>query len=100
MTEAKVSTGLVQVGIRYCGGCNPRYDRGTMVKRIAAKHPEWAVENAREGNRYDLLLVIGGCSACCAAYEQFTADRVVKLWTDLDDIPAEKIAADWAHNIP
>ncbi len=77
----------VKVGIRYCGGCNSRYDRGAMVKRITEKHPEWAWENAREGSVYDLLLVIGGCSACCAAYEQFSAGKVLKLWTDLDDIP-------------
>jgi len=30
-----------KVGIRYCGGCNPRFDRGAMVKRICEKHPEW-----------------------------------------------------------
>lgn len=78
----------VKVGIRYCGGCNPRYDRGAMVKRITQKHPEWIWEPAREEQQYDLLLVIGGCSACCAAYEQFEANQVLKLWTDLDDIPA------------
>lgn len=79
----------VKVGIRYCGGCNSRYDRGAMVKRIIKKHPEWDAGVAREGIDYDLLLVIGGCSACCAAYEQFSARQVRKLWTDVDDIPAD-----------
>ena len=23
-----------QIGVRYCGGCNPRYDRVALVKRI------------------------------------------------------------------
>lgn len=88
VTPKSENTGIRKVAVRYCGGCNPRYDRGAMVKRITEKHPEWDVENAREGEDYDLLLVIGGCSACCAAYEQFTASNVMKLWTDLDDIPA------------
>lgn len=77
----------MKVGIRFCGGCNPRYDRGAMVKRITEKHPEWEAGVAREGVEYDLLLVVGGCTACCAAYEQFSAGRVIKMWTDAEDIP-------------
>lgn len=82
----------IKVGIRYCGGCNPRFDRGAMVQRVCQKHPRWEAEPAKEGQIYDLLLVIGGCSSCCAAYEQFTAKKVLKLWTDVEDVPAELLA--------
>lgn len=75
-----------KVGIRYCGGCNSRYDRGSFVKRIVEKHPDLAFEIAKEGCRYDYLLVVGGCSSCCAAYEQFNAEKIIKNWEDLDDI--------------
>jgi hypothetical protein len=75
-----------KVAIRYCGGCNPRYDRGAMVERVCRNHPEWDVEIATEGRTYDLLLVVGGCPSCCAAYQQFTALHVKKIWTDVDDI--------------
>lgn len=78
-----------KVGFRYCGGCNPRYDRGGMVRRIMAKHPEWETGVAAEGVDYDLLVVVGGCSACCAAYEQYQAKEVLKVWEDLEDLPAE-----------
>lgn len=77
----------LKVAFRYCGGCNPRYDRGGLVKRLTGKHPEWDTEIAAEGVRYDLLIVVGGCSSCCAAWEQFSADRVVKVWTDVEDLP-------------
>ena len=86
VNTAAAETPALKVGIRYCGGCNPRYDRGAMVKRIVSKHPEWDAENAREGVEYDLLMVVGGCSACCAAYQQFTAERIIKLWSNEDDI--------------
>lgn len=79
----------LKVGIRYCGGCNPRFDRGAMVKRITENHPRWDVEVAREGTEYGLLLVIGGCSACCAAYSQFSARKVLKLWENVSDISAD-----------
>ena len=72
----------MKVGIRYCGGCNPRYDRAAMVKRLCGEHPEWEADIAREGVHYDLLLVIGGCGSCCAAYTQFEADQVMKIWED------------------
>ena len=29
-----------QIGVRYCGGCNPRYDRVALVKRIGGFFPE------------------------------------------------------------
>ena len=85
-------TKKIKVGIRYCGGCNPRFDRGAMVQRVCRKHPEWEAEVAREERSYDLLLVIGGCPSCCAAYEQFAAKKILKLWTDMEDIPKELIA--------
>ena len=88
-TSGKGSDGRMKVAFRYCGGCNPRYDRGALVKRLTEKHPEWDAEIAAEGTCYDLLIVVGGCSSCCAAWEQFTADRVVKVWTDLEDLPDE-----------
>lgn len=72
---------MMKVGVRYCGGCNPRYDRGMAVKSFKEKHVELDVRTAAEGEEYDLLLVVGGCSACCASYEQFAAEKIVKLWT-------------------
>lgn len=71
-----------KVGVRYCGGCNPRYDRGAMVSKIESDVPTCEFESAREGEKYDMLLVVGGCSACCASYEQFEAEKVVKIWSE------------------
>jgi hypothetical protein len=78
----------IEIGVRYCGGCNPRFDRGAFVKRLMEKHPEWDAGVAAEGVNYDLLVVVGGCPSCCAAYEQFAAEKVIKIWEDLEDLPA------------
>ena len=77
---------MLKVGIRYCGGCNSRYDRGAFVKRITEKHPDFEFEIAKEGYLYDCLLVVGGCSSCCASYGKFHADKIIKVWEDLEDI--------------
>lgn len=52
----------MKVGIRYCGGCNPRYDRGAYVKStVQVASREWETETPGENVPYQLLLVIGGC---------------------------------------
>ena len=69
----------MKVGIKYCGGCNPRYDRAAYVKVLCARHPDWDWEYAQEGVRYDLLLVVGGCTSCCAGYDQDQYKSIQKI---------------------
>jgi len=62
--------------VKYCGGCNPRYDRAALVRqleeRLGAPLPP-----AIAGVVYDELYVVCGCSARCAALESFRAHRVI-----------------------
>ena len=57
------------VGLKYCGGCNPRYDRGALVRQIQAALPEVEFQPVRPGQSYDLLLVVSGCRVECADTE-------------------------------
>lgn len=52
------------VGVRYCGGCNPRYDRVAAVERLRARFPNLKFCPAAPGQ--DLILVVCGCTAQCA----------------------------------
>lgn len=56
----------MRVGVKYCGGCNPRYDRVALVHRLMEEQPQDYFEPAVPGEMYDLLLVICGCQAQCA----------------------------------
>ena len=47
-------------GVRYCGGCNPRYDRTALVGRLAERCPNVRFVRAEAGREYDALLVVGG----------------------------------------
>ncbi len=79
---------MKKVGVRYCGGCNPRYDRGGVFQKIRDRLQDIDFEVAQEGVEYDALLVIGGCTSCCASYHQFTYCKgVVKIWdpNELED---------------
>ncbi|WZL74488.1 hypothetical protein QBE52_07055 [Clostridiaceae bacterium 35-E11] len=57
------------VGVKYCGGCNPRYDRTKFLKRlIDALGRDYTFETVQFQKTYDILLILGGCHNCCANY--------------------------------
>ncbi len=53
------------VNIKYCGGCNPRYQRGAFAKKLQAQYPmnTYTINGIGE---FDLLIVLYGCTAACA----------------------------------
>lgn len=53
----------LSVGIRYCGGCNPRYDRVAAVKAMERECPNVSFVSA-DGTQ-TLTALICGCSAQC-----------------------------------
>lgn len=54
------------IGVRYCGGCNPRYDRVAAVGRLARLLPGWELVPVQPGTAYPAVLVVCGCPARCA----------------------------------
>ena len=64
----------MRIGIKYCGGCNPRYDRVAAVKELQRRHPEWTVEPAGEGGQ-EYILVVCGCTAVCAGHAHLKAAK-------------------------
>ena len=72
----------MKCGVKFCGGCNPHYQRGDAFRKIQSDLPEIEFEYAEEGPGYDHLLVIGGCTACCPIIEQYTVHGdVLKMWS-------------------
>ncbi len=57
----------VLVGLKYCGGCQARYDRMAALQTIKDSSPDGTIfEPVREGKVYDYILIINGCQAQCA----------------------------------
>ncbi len=52
-------------GIKFCGGCNPRYDRKAYAEKLMTRLPGPA-EIAVPGVPYDTVYVICGCPVRCA----------------------------------
>ena len=52
----------IPIGVRYCGGCNNRYDRVAVIRRLEALAPEVEFVTAQAGTPYPAgcLFKIGG----------------------------------------
>jgi 4-hydroxybutyrate CoA-transferase len=61
----------VDIGVKYCGGCNPRYNRKKIVELLKGRFSH-SFEPADTDREYDMLVVICGCSSCCASYSQYS----------------------------
>ena len=59
----------MKIGIKYCGGCNPRYDRLEIAKRLKKDYPEELYVHATGEKDLDLVIVLCGCTAECADYQ-------------------------------
>lgn len=77
----------MKCGVRFCGGCNPRFDRGEAYEKIRTQlKDEIEFDYAKEDRLYDVILVIGGCTNCCASYDHYRTRRgVVKVY-DSEDV--------------
>ena len=62
---------MLKVGIKYCGGCNPGYDRVALAGYIQ-KSLHGRVEFVPlDSEGIDLVLAVEGCKTCCADLSAF-----------------------------
>ena len=67
----------MKVGVRFCGGCNPRYDRGAALRKLKEERKDVEFAIAEEGVDYDSI------------HCQFsTKEGVMKMWEEnhIEDI--------------
>ncbi|WP_332236629.1 hypothetical protein [Sporolactobacillus sp. KGMB 08714] len=55
----------MKIRVKFCGGCNPRYDRGEIVRQLRTDFPDIDVVFSGEAEA-DLVVVICGCEVACA----------------------------------
>ena len=59
------------MGVKYCGGCNPQYDRTELLERLAEKLKARVVFVTPGTGKMDALLVLAGCDVACADVTPF-----------------------------
>ena len=72
---------LMKRAVKYCGGCNPRYDRGQYVRELEEKLNE-PLSLADRETEYDELYVICGCSARCVDISGYRYRKAIYIDPD------------------
>lgn len=75
-----------RVALKYCGGCNPGFDRVEFFNRIraAAKDSiEWVTLDDPD---FDAILIISGCDTACPEQSiDSSTGRIVSIRDDKSD---------------
>ena len=89
---------VIKVGVKYCGGCNPTYDRSERVEDLKRRLNGKAKFVPPDSEGVDLILAVEGCETACADLSPFEgkrifimtgvedADRFIKLIDDLTGV--------------
>ena len=62
--------------IKYCGGCNPRYDRVALVRKLEDRLGQ-KLPSVQPRDLYDEVYVVCGCSAQCADVSSIQAKQII-----------------------
>jgi len=69
---------MLRVGVKYCGGCNPEYDRVALVEQIKERLEGKVSFVSPESEGIDIILAVNGCRTACADLSGF---RRNETWT-------------------
>ncbi len=75
------------IGIKYCGGCNPRYDRVTLAEALKKKMGDKRFITGEQALSADLLIVVTGCQSRCPKIS-FSSNKILHIdkATPIDEI--------------
>ncbi|MBW1847897.1 MAG: hypothetical protein JRI53_05190 [Deltaproteobacteria bacterium] len=77
----------LKIGLKYCGGCNPTYDRGLMAEKITRELDGKANFVTIIEDDVDMVLSIQGCDVSCADLKPLK-DFNVRIVNSIDDAEA------------
>lgn len=86
----------MRIGIKYCGGCNARYDRSRCVEQLKERFSFYSFETVSRQQEYDILLLVCGCPAACASAEGIKVRGKKLTLTNMKGfVEAEEIIEHW-----
>lgn len=60
----------MNIFVKYCGGCNPRYDRAQIIKRLKEDFNDIHIMTHLNDRTCDFVLVLSGCMTSCVNHEE------------------------------
>jgi len=60
---------MLRVGIKYCGGCNPGYERVEMIERVQFRLNARFLFLRHDEPDLDVMVLMSGCHRVCAGQD-------------------------------
>ena len=79
------------IGVKFCGGCKPLYDRVKSYNKIVDACVDVRFEPVKDGISYKYILVMEGCLSACASIDNLCPEKGFIFRRSFDD-DAEIIA--------
>jgi len=57
---------MKKIGIKYCGGCNPCYERTEVVQRAQSLLKDRFILSVDDAQDSDIMVLVSGCPRACA----------------------------------
>jgi len=57
---------MKKIGIKYCGGCNPFYERVEMIQRVQSLLKDRFIFSVDDLRDSDIMVFVSGCPRACA----------------------------------
>ena len=68
-----------RVRIKYCGGCNPKYDRVALVEELKARLRGTVAWASSDADPCDVVVAVQGCETACADLTAFAAYEIYPI---------------------
>lgn len=69
----------LNIGVKFCGGCQSRYERGKLYELVRDEVSDADFEYADDNIFYDILLVISGCPIKCADITRYKSNNTIHI---------------------
>lgn len=70
---------MLRIGVKYCGGCNPAYDRVEMIHRIRTEYQDRYLFLRYDEPKIDVIIFINGCLRACTT-QDFRPSAISSYW--------------------
>lgn len=86
------------IGLKYCGGCKPDYDRVALAEKIAHRLAGTAVLVRHDHPGVALILAVQGCATACADLSPFEHLPVFIITRPKEVDAFIEFVQDWLNN--
>ena len=76
----------MKVGTKFCGGCNPKYDRINALEYMKVQLENYKFSYVKDEEIYDYIVIICGCHAICASHGNIKFTKEKFILKSIDDV--------------